>query len=299
VSEKTEIAWTDHTFNSWWGCVEVSPACDNCYARTDAKRYGHAVWGKSAPRRFFGDKHWNEPIRWNRKAAADGVRRRVFCASMADVFEDRPNDLNMGAERLRLWDLIKATPALDWLLLTKRPGNIERFGARVLNQPNVWLGTTVENRVHGLPRIDVLQRVEHSGIKFLSIEPLIEDLGAVDLGGIHWVIVGGESGHHARPFDVAWARTLTAQARAAGAAPFVKQLGARPYDGYLTAVETVLAEKGRPRPADQPLTEEAARAIVGDLRVARPLHLKDRKGGDPMEWPADLRVREMPEVPRG
>src|SRR5262249_54064076 len=123
MGDKTAIEWTDHTFNPWWGCVEVSPACDFCYARTWAQRRGHPVWGTDAPRRFFGEAHWGEPLRWNRRAAATGRRARVFCASMADVLEERHDPVGALLEqaRARLWATIEATPNLDWLLLTKRP----------------------------------------------------------------------------------------------------------------------------------------------------------------------------------
>ncbi len=105
MGEQTSIGWCHHTFNPWWGCVEVSPACDHCYARVWAAFTGHAVWGKDAPRRFFGDEHWDEPFRWNRKAQGAGERRRVFCASMADVFEERSDALGQQliTARARLW----------------------------------------------------------------------------------------------------------------------------------------------------------------------------------------------------
>ena len=110
-----------YTFNPWWGCVEVSPGCAHCYARTFSKRVGSAKWGKDETRRFFGDSHWNEPRKWNAAAAEMGERRKVFCASMADVFEDRAD---LGSQRARLFALIEETPHLDWLLLTKRPQNV-------------------------------------------------------------------------------------------------------------------------------------------------------------------------------
>jgi len=127
VGTSTAIGWTDHTFNPWWGCERVSPGCQHCYAETFAKRTGNAVWGKAAPRRFFGPKHWAEPVKWNAAAAARGVPELVFCASMADVFEPR-DDLN--AERARLFELIEQTPFLIWQLLTKRPEAVTELAPR-------------------------------------------------------------------------------------------------------------------------------------------------------------------------
>ncbi|HEX4264577.1 MAG TPA: DUF5131 family protein, partial [Verrucomicrobiae bacterium] len=118
MGKNSSIEWTDHTFNPWWGCTKVSPGCEHCYAETWAHRVGQDVWGAKQDRRFFTDKHWQEPIRWNADAAESKKRRRVFCASMADVFENR-DDLNKW--RSKLWQLIIDTPWLDWLLLTKRP----------------------------------------------------------------------------------------------------------------------------------------------------------------------------------
>lgn len=124
MGKDTGITWTDSTFNPWWGCEKVSPGCTNCYAATFDKRVGGDHWGAKAGRRFFGDKHWREPEKWNRDAAKSGERHRVFCASMADVFEDRDD---LVQPRIRLFHLISETPNLDWLLLTKRPENIRRF----------------------------------------------------------------------------------------------------------------------------------------------------------------------------
>src|SRR5687767_6851032 len=116
MGRNSTIEWTTHTFNPWWGCTKVSPGCQNCYAERLSTRYGHDVWGPGAKRRTFGEDHWKEPLRWEAEAARTGVRARVFCASMADVFDkDAP-----AKERKRLWKLIAKTPHLDWLLLTKR-----------------------------------------------------------------------------------------------------------------------------------------------------------------------------------
>ncbi|WP_437649296.1 DUF5131 family protein [Sorangium sp. So ce362] len=223
MSKDSAIEWTDHTFNPWWGCTKISPACAHCYAETWSKRLRLPIWGQHAERRFFGDAHWDEPLAWNEKAAREGQRRRVFCASMADVFEDRAD---LDPWRARQWKLIEATPWLDWLLLTKRPENVGAMVPWGSNWPsNVWLGTTVENADWAAKRIPAL--LQHSAvIRFLSCEPL---LGPIDLspwmGEIDWVIVGGESGHGARPMRPVWARSLRDQCATAGVSFFFKQWG--------------------------------------------------------------------------
>ena len=235
---ETAIGWTDHTFNPWWGCARVSPGCQNCYAEAFAKRTGNDVWGANNDRRRFGDKHWAEPLKWDRKAEADGVRRRVFCASMADVFEDREDH---QADRQRLWDLIEETPHLDWQLLTKRPENVLTMTSFDFfeRRPNVWIGTTVEDQKRADERIPHLLAIP-AAVRFLSCEPL---LGPVSfrwamwapiygnhldgLKGIHWVIVGGESGPRHRSLNLDWAREIRRQCDLAGVAYFFKQVGGR------------------------------------------------------------------------
>lgn len=213
MAKDSKIEWTHHTFNPWWGCAKVSPACKHCYAETWAKRVGSQVWGAQAPRRFFTDKHWSEPLRWNAQAKQDGVRRRVFCASMADVFERRAE---LKEWRLRLWNLIEQTPYLDWLLLTKRPQNISAMVPWGDHWPEqVWIGTTVENQHWAEERIPILSEVP-ARVRFLSCEPL---LGAIDLkpflketpDAVNWVIAGGESGPHSRPMNPDWVRNLRDQ----------------------------------------------------------------------------------------
>ena len=189
MAKNFRIEWTTHTFNPWWGCVKVSPACKHCYAESWAKRVGKNVWGINADRRFFGDKHWAEPLKWNVAAGASGQRMRVFCASMADVFEDR-RDLDVHRERL--WKLIEATPNLDWLLLTKRPELVTRFAPwRDDWPPNVWLGTTVEDQKNAEERLPYLTSIP-AAVRFISAEPL---LGPVEIGPwadqLDWVITGG------------------------------------------------------------------------------------------------------------
>lgn len=233
-------------FNPWWCCDEVSEACDHCYARTLAARFGWA-WGAPAPRRFFGPDHWREPLRWNAKAEKSGERKRVFCASMADVFEIlqpmHPQHGEMDTARADLWKLIEATPALDWQLLTKRPKNILPLVPRHWREDglpaNVWVGTTVENQEWAEKRIPYLLRVP-ARVRFLSCEPLlgpiefsdvtrrsdaVSQLGKQALAGIHWVIAGGESGHGARPSHPDWFRSLRDQCQAVRVPFFFKQWG--------------------------------------------------------------------------
>jgi len=220
MAEHSKIEWCDHTFNPWWGCQKVSPACDHCYAETFSKRTGNAVWGKDAPRRFFGDVHWAEPKLWDRKACAAGAPRKVFCGSMCDVLEDRRD---LDEHRARLLCLIRKTPALRWLLLTKRPQNYSRLFRGVTLPANVWAGTTLENR-ECMWRLDALREVP-AAVRFLSVEPLLEDLGQIDLTGIHWVIVGGESGHGARAMAGHWALSILNQCKVQNVAFFMKQMG--------------------------------------------------------------------------
>lgn len=224
MAEESGISWTDATFNPWWGCTKVSPACDNCYAERDSKRYGHAIWGKDSPRRFFGDKHWDGPLKWNKAAEKEGVRKRVFCASMADVLEDRRD---LDESRHRLWDLIESTRNLDWLLLSKRPRNFRRWlPVSLLDQGNVWIGTTVESPEY-LWRVDDLKRTD-CDIHFLSLEPLVAAIPTIGdhLSGIEWVITGGESGGMGvRPASADWFRQIRDATVSRGIAFHFKQWG--------------------------------------------------------------------------
>lgn len=210
-------------FNPWWGCVKVSPACDHCYAATLANRYGYDVWGKDSPRRWFGDKHWREPLKWNAQAEKAGIRRRVFCASMADVFELGISDLD--GQRANLWALIDSTPMLDWLLLTKRPGNIARMVPSewlMSARRNVWYGTTVESPDY-LWRVYQLQMVP-AVVRFISYEPALADV-SWPLDGIHWLIAGGESGAGFRAPMIEWFQSARDQCAGSGVAFHLKQWG--------------------------------------------------------------------------
>lgn len=307
--ENSRIEWTTHTFNPWEGCAKVSPGCKNCYANSQHQLHHSSLksqqgtcWGVNAPRLGKSEDNWKKPLKWNREAQAAGVRARVFCASMADVFEPQSvlsaayvgqtaevpagpgrtrtvRFVDIAQERLRLLRLIYDTPHLDWLLLTKRPENIlpalqeaklaaaQAGMAEIVDfqvppfyrwlvewanykqvPANVWLGTSVENQEQADARIPHLLAAP-AAVRFLSCEPL---LSAIDLraagalgqytppgpssfagrtsGGVDWVIVGGESGHGARPMHPQWAHGLRDQCTAAGVAFFFKQWGSwRPY----------------------------------------------------------------------
>jgi protein gp37 len=276
----TKIEWTDYTFNPWWGCQRVSPGCEHCYAETFAHRLALDIWGPTNDRRLFDDHHWGQPYVWARRRAKGDPRHKVFCASMSDVFEDRRD---LDAQRARLWPLIEDTPALTYQLLTKRPENTDKLvpASWVLKgwPRNVWAMTSAEDQRRAderIPRLMVIPAAIHG----VSLEPLLGPIALralvrkesdrrIDALAPHpeglprrwldWVIVGGESGPGARPCDITWVRLIVRQCREAGVPVFVKQLGSRP--------------------------------VAGEYRMTSFRH---PKGGDPKEWPKDLRVREMP-----
>lgn len=256
MGENTKIEWTDHTFNPWIGCTKVAPECANCYAEHLAERWKLAEWGKGKPRHHTSETYWRQPLKWNRAAEQTGERRRVFCASLADVFDSEVD----AAWRADLFDLIRQTPALDWLLLTKRPENISPMLPDSWGEgwPNVWLGTSV-GHPDSLWRVDELVKVA-AAVRFLSCEPLLARIdlepwltdpnpqafvslsryygpdGFDPTGSqvaktrvvnpkVSWVIVGGESGSGARPMHPDWARFLRDQCQAADVPFFFKQWG--------------------------------------------------------------------------
>ncbi len=224
MAANSDIEWTEHTFNPWWGCTKVSPACDNCYAEAWARRLGHSVWGAKSPRRFLSDDYWHQPLRWNRAALGSGRRARVFCASMADVFEWGHG---LSPLRQRLWRLIEDTPSLDWLLLTKRPHLVARLTpwARTGWPENVWVGTTVETQRLALKRLPFLLDIP-CRFRFVSCEPLLEQVDLTSwISGLHWVIAGGESGGGARPMHPNWVRAVRDQCIDARVAFHFKQWG--------------------------------------------------------------------------
>lgn len=245
MAENSKIEWCNHSWNPWIGCQKISPACDNCYAESWDKRYeGGKHWGPKAPRRRTSPGNWNKPLKWNRDAEKAGTRPRVFCASLADVFD---NNVPISW-RADLWTLIDMTPNLDWLLLTKRPQNIKKMmGAWDRFPDNVWLGVTVENQEEADRRIPHLLSVP-AAIHFLSCEPLLGPVNLVEmvsngnianaltgdiyfsqinliknLENIDWVIAGGESGPGARPMHPDWVRGLRDQCLAAGVPFLFKQ----------------------------------------------------------------------------
>jgi protein gp37 len=277
MAETTNIEWCDSTWNPWIGCTRVSPACDDCYAaRSTPARTMAVSWGPGEPRRRTSEANWGLPLRWERQHEAffaeHGRRRRVFCASLADVFD---NEVPAEWRADLLW-LIHQTPHLDWLLLTKRIGNAARMlhEARVTIDPmaewpevlpNIWLGATVVNQAEADRDIPKLLDTP-ARMRFLSIEPM---LGPIDLanmeddGGdayldpltawtaeemtemwgepmpthprIDWVICGGESGPHARPMHPDWPRALRDQCAAAGVPFLFKQWGEWYAEGQVLA----------------------------------------------------------------
>jgi len=234
MGKTTGIKWTDHTFNPWIGCTRVSPACDFCYAATSAERKHWVTWGTRQPRKLVSADTWKNPHRFNRKAEQAGERRRVFCASMADVFDAEAPE----SELPKVWALIRETPWLDWQLLTKRPNRIRKVLPPDLHgAPNVWLGTSVESsdqvwRIGELLETDAV-------VHFLSVEPLLGPIPTLPLQDIEWVIVGGESastpdrylvskskaGWEPTATGLAWVRAIRDQCVTAGVPFFFKQWG--------------------------------------------------------------------------
>lgn len=252
MAETSAIEWTDSTFNPWIGCTKISPACDHCYAEALMDTRHHRVkWGGERSRTSAGN--WQQPRRWQKQAdaffAEHGRRRRVFCSSLADVFDNQvPTEW-----RDDLWNLILDTPDIDWLLLTKRPQNIGKMIPKFwfLIKGRVWLGTTVEDQQRAITNIPHLLNHD-AAVRFVSIEPM---LGPIDMTQlvrpmkagehvfdalscdvdprddewegrtINWVIAGGESGPHARPSHPDWFRALRDQCAAAGVPFLFKQWG--------------------------------------------------------------------------
>lgn len=225
MGENTRIEWAHHTFNPWEGCAKIGPGCDNCYAADRNARFngGEAVhWGPHADRRRTSERNWDNPLRWDRLAQKAGRRDRVFCASLADVFDNAVPP----TWRKDLWELIQATPNLDWLLLTKRVGIIERYLPADWGggYHNVWLGLTVVNQAEFNRDVPTFTQIP-CRLRFLSCEPLLGPLSIKGMSGIDWIITGGESGPKARPAHPDWFRQLRDEAKEQGQYFFFKQWG--------------------------------------------------------------------------
>ena len=225
MAEKTEISWADSTFNPWIGCQKVSAGCDNCYAETLMdKRYHKVEWGPHGERKRTAPSNWRNPIIWNKHfaafQAAHGRRQRVFCASLADVFD---NKAPAGA-RSDLFDLIAATPHLDWLLLTKRPENFARYFPTG-SWPNIWLGVTTEDQAAYDRRWPLLREQRGVARKFISYEPAIGPLDIrTHVDYPDWLICGGESGKGYRNMPEEWADSARFDCGVVGVPFFMKQM---------------------------------------------------------------------------
>lgn len=292
--KNSTIQWTDHTFNPWIGCTKVAPECKNCYAETLMdKRWGKVRWGKGQPRQRTSKANWKQPYIWNREAEASGVRKRVFCASLADVFDE---EVEYGW-RYDLWSMIQDTVWLDWQLLTKRPQNVAPMIAEIavpicedwdcegMAPHNVWLGCS--SGVDPLPLLNV-----PAVVHFLSCEPMLHSLDVnypepfQTVARFDWIIFGGESGKGARTLEVDWIRQGLAFCRANHVAAFVKQLGRNVVDRNDAGFDGDDGEW----PMDTHTHDIDAGYQGAPVRVL----LRDSHGGDMSEWPEELRVREFP-----
>ncbi len=223
MADITKISWTDRTHNEWWGCSSTAGAgCNRCYAAALDRRTGGNFFGIGTTPRLTKEQNRNKPYKWNREAETAGQRLRVFCGSMMDFF-----DKNVpSGTRDALWEKINATSWLDWQVLTKRTANIPRMLPPDWGNgyDNVWLGATCEDKKSGLRRLDQLRNIP-AKVRFLSVEPLIEDLGDINLSGIQWVIIGGESGGGFRKMEKNWVDSVITQCREQDVAVFFKQWG--------------------------------------------------------------------------
>lgn len=283
MGQNSDIAWCHHTLNFWWGCIEYSPGCEQCYAKVWSKRMGKDLWGPAqTTSRWRTSGPWKDCLKWDKRAKANGQCENVFVQSMSDFFEDHPQ---VEPWRQEAFPIIENFQYLNVLLLTKRIENVTRMVPShwLKNWPeHVWMMTSVEDQKRANQRIPELLEIP-AKIRGLSVEPM---LGPIDLTGktvesvwidpdyanldyieregwpIHWVIVGGESGANARPFDLTWARNLVDQCQNAGVKVFVKQLGSCPIDG------------------------------PSGHKIGYPI--SDFKGEIMAEWPKVLRVQEFP-----
>lgn len=221
MATQSTIEWTEQTWNPTTGCTKVSPACKNCYAEVMARRL-NAMGASGYEKGFELALHptrLQQPLQRKKPTV-------YFVNSMSDLFhEDIPDEFLDN-----IFSVVRQTPHHTYQILTKRAERLPQYFQRRVCPRNVWLGVSVEDKKYGVPRIDHLRKV-NAYIRFLSIEPLLEDLGNLDLRGIHWVIVGGESGHKARPMQETWVANVKKQADAARTAFFFKQWGGWGADG--------------------------------------------------------------------
>jgi protein gp37 len=225
MATQSKIEWTERTWNPTTGCNKVSPGCEHCYAKTMAKRL-EAMEASGYQNGFdltLQPHRLNQPLKRKKPTV-------YFVNSMSDLFHKAIPDQYLD----QVFDVIRKTPQHTYQILTKRAERLPGYFTNRDCPPNVWLGVTVENKADGIPRIDHLRKIEAS-VRFVSVEPLLEDLGPVDFTGIHWVIVGGESGPKARPMKAEWAETVRRYAKSAGAAYFFKQWGTWGADGVKRA----------------------------------------------------------------
>ena len=252
MSDKSTIEWTDATWNPLRGCTKISPGCKHCYAATFAERF-RGVKGHPFEQGFdlrIVEHKLYEPLQWKKT-------RRIFVNSMSDLFQDGVSDEYIN----RVADVMVEAKWHTFQVLTKRSERMRdllnsklKFAAQA---PHIWWGVSAEDRKYGLPRIVHLQEAKVA-VRFVSAEPLLEDIGEVNLNGIRWLIVGGESGHGARPFQLDWARNLIRECKRQRVACFVKQVGRQPWED------------------------------------GKAIKLQSSKGGDMDEWPEDIRVRGFP-----
>lgn len=233
MAQNSKIEWTHHTGNLWWGCTKVHEGCDNCYAEALANRTGNDAWGDS-PRKATKSV-WSDFLKWQAEAADKGEMLRIFVGSMMDIFEKpmpvtdwKGNLLPFKTDHLRnrfFEEIVHNCPNLMFLLLTKRPSNINKY------IPESWKKTPPSNIMFGTSPVNqqtfetlVRHLKEVNGKRFLSIEPQLDKITLGNLTGIDWIIQGGESGHHKRPFNLAWARSIRDECHALGVPYFFKQI---------------------------------------------------------------------------
>lgn len=219
MGKLSKIEWTDHTWSPWWGCTKVDRGCKNCYAESFSKRVGLKIWGQDA-RRHMSAEHWEIPLRWNDYGALRKEEYKVF-PSMCDPFESRPELEDL---RFRFWKLMKWTPNLQWLLLTKRAENVEYYDLPI--NAHVFASINDEASMHRIA--EIRSRRKASRVHGLSIEPLTGPLTTLrksDLSGIHWVLLGGETGAGAERMRGEWAQHILNVCRDARVPYFFKQWG--------------------------------------------------------------------------